>query len=235
MRTVDNLVVPKRNGMYHYDLRRGSVESELLCELEGLEEEDYNTSWTLPRKPNGEIPPAVTKHGKSLIFHTAYPEQSGVYECHIAGLTGTLAVQYNHTAGKYYKNFRSVPLSKYMLLPAVVSKPLVVYFYPNDTMRLTPGDNLLVYTLISGTQPLRVNWQHNGSKMMNYRTEHYIIQNFTDDETTFCTLNFTAVVEGNQGVYNIMASNSGGRIMSTEMAQLVIGKPAPCACVEAPH
>lgn len=102
IKTIDNVPLPRRDGMYYYDLKKGSAGVELVCVLEGFEEEEiYTASWTLPRKANGEVPPSVTANGRSLIFQAAFPEQNGSYECSIAGLTDTVTVQFNQTAGKF--------------------------------------------------------------------------------------------------------------------------------------
>lgn len=80
------------NGTFHFNVVKGAANRVLTCGLDGAGEQEYNVSWTLPRKPNGEVPPGVTPNRNTLTFSRAVPEQTGEYICTTAGKNTSVIV-----------------------------------------------------------------------------------------------------------------------------------------------
>lgn len=80
------------NGTFYFNVVKGAANRVLICGLDGAGEQDYNVSWTLPTKPNGEVLPGVTSNRDTLTFSTAVPEQDGEYICTTAGKNTSVIV-----------------------------------------------------------------------------------------------------------------------------------------------
>ena len=100
------------------------------------------------------------------------------------------------------------------------------YFDPNGVIPSPPGIDTTIHSLTSGTQPLNVTWQHNGmnlSRLSILNNTHYDLRGAIDDQTVFSVLTIKSLGNATQGVYKIVANNSGGVTMS-EAAELTIGE-----------
>lgn len=87
------------NRTFYFDMVKGAANIVLTCGLDGVGDQEYNVSWTLPRKPNGEVPPGVTSDRNTLTFSRAVPEQTGEYICTTAGKNTSVVVDVITTTG----------------------------------------------------------------------------------------------------------------------------------------
>ena len=91
------------------------------------------------------------------------------------------------------------------LLPianAGVELPRIDYFYPGGMVNITPGDTIEIISLIVGTRPLSVTWQHNGSRVVNQTTPnntHFLLTEVIHTGMMLSKLTITNVGEGVQG------------------------------------
>ena len=83
----------KESGVYHYQMEEGSQVKVLTCGLEGVDQQQYPAQWILPKKSNGEGPPAVIASGNTLVFITAFQEQNDTYTCNICNVNTLVTVR----------------------------------------------------------------------------------------------------------------------------------------------
>ena len=100
--------------------------------------------------------------------------------------------------------------------------------------KITPGDTVEIFSIVIGTQPLSVTWQHNDSRVVNQtilNDTNFLLSEVIHTGMMFSKLTITNVGEDAQGVYKVVANNTGGQVESEE-AQLVLGEFAkPCTCI----
>jgi hypothetical protein len=87
------------NGVYYYQMEAQSRDKVLTCGLKGVDHEQHQARWILPRKPNGELPPEVEKAGNRLTFLTAYEEQNDTYICNICNMNASVIVRVTPQTG----------------------------------------------------------------------------------------------------------------------------------------
>ena len=109
-----------------------------------------------------------------------------------------------------------------------VDPPRVDYFYPDGVIKKTRGENIEIIAITVGRLPLNINWTHNGSIIVNLTTLNNTSFMLTDvpysDNMHFSKLTISSVGEVAQGVYKIVANNTGGRVESEEEVQLMLGE-----------
>ena len=192
------------NGTYYYHTEEGNHERVLTCGLVGVNQEQNSVNWVLPKKANGENPPEVDGIGHRLIFHRMYPVQSGKYICSVCNTNAVMMVDVTE------KNNRR--------------PPFVHYFHPNGTYKLAADQDLHIQTITRGTLPLKVVWQHNNSNI-SINSQYNLIE-IQDDagEVVLSTLVIRRMKELLQGVYKIVANNSGGITTVSPEIMLLLGE-----------
>ena len=93
IRKADGTALTSENGTFHFVMVQNTENQQLTCGLEGLEQHRYTVNWTLPKKPNGEVPPGISQSSNSLHFNSALPEVQGTYNCAIAGINVSIIVE----------------------------------------------------------------------------------------------------------------------------------------------
>ena len=99
---------------------------------------------------------------------------------------------------------------------------MVDYFDPSGVTKAHRGEERLLESLTTGSQPLTVTWQHNGSNI-NMSDPMFILYSLPTDDATYSTLTINSMAEVTQGEYKIVANNLQGQTVS-EAAQLMLGE-----------
>lgn len=228
----DGTPVHTNNGTFYFEMEEGPDNHVLTCGRDGIEQDQYNISWILPKKPNGEVPPSVTANRNTLVFSRALPEQEGKYICSTAGTNVSVIVDViTPSPGNDHITVNVLGLIaisvQCSLFPIVATMPpRIEYFYPGGVFKSSPGATKVISSLIVGSQPLLVTWQHNGTDVINNSSIHntqFTVNQFDDSNTIFSQLTINGVGEVAQGVYKIVANNGAGRDESRE-AQLMLGE-----------
>ena len=98
---------------------------------------------------------------------------------------------------------------------------------PTGVVKISRGNKERLSCLTTGSLPLSVMWQHNGSVVHNnslVNISQYLIQNLTLNGGAYSTLTIDNVSEFVEGDYKCVGFNRAGETNSKLGVQLMLGK-----------